>query len=191
MAVSRIPVIFLSAYGRDETVARVEDKGATDYIVKPFPPTELVARVRAALHRFGEPPFPTPEEPFMLGDLTIDHTDRRVTVVGTTAAADTHRVRPTGGAPDEGRAGVAPRPAAEAGMENSGKAGERANVAHPTGGTPPETSRRPGKPHLHLRRAPRRLPDAGGGDCEWGTAHHSLSAGSAFLKYGDIWGWQR
>ena len=58
MAVSRIPVVFLSAYGRDETVATVLDKGTTDYIVKPFPPTEPVARVRAALHRFGEPPFP-------------------------------------------------------------------------------------------------------------------------------------
>ncbi|MCY4649581.1 MAG: response regulator, partial [bacterium] len=81
-AVSRIPVIFLSAYGRDETVARVLEKGATDYIVKPFSPTELVARVRAALRRFGEPPLPAPEEPFVLGDLTIDYTERRVTVSG-------------------------------------------------------------------------------------------------------------
>ena len=52
---ARIPVIFLSAYGRDEVVARVLEKGATDYIVKPFSPTELVARVRAALRRVGEP----------------------------------------------------------------------------------------------------------------------------------------
>ncbi|MCY4621980.1 MAG: response regulator, partial [bacterium] len=81
-AISRIPVIFLSAYGKDETIARVLEKGATDYIVKPFSPTELVARVRAALRRFGEPPHPAPEEPFVLGDLTIHYTERKVTISG-------------------------------------------------------------------------------------------------------------
>ncbi|MCY4623413.1 MAG: response regulator [Chloroflexi bacterium] len=85
LAVSRIPVIFLSAYGRDEVVARVLEQGATDYIVKPFSPTELVARVKAALRRFGEPEFPAPAEPFVLGDLTIDYATRRVTVSGLVA----------------------------------------------------------------------------------------------------------
>ena len=85
LAVSRIPVIFLSAYGRDEVVARVLEQGATDYIVKPFSPTELVARVRAALRRFGEPERPEPVEPFVLGDLIIDYDQRRVTVAGNTA----------------------------------------------------------------------------------------------------------
>ena len=80
MAVSRIPVIFLSGYGRDETVARLLEKGASDYIAKPFSSTELVARARAALRRFGEPTIPAPEEPFVLGDLTIDYGARRVTV---------------------------------------------------------------------------------------------------------------
>ena len=82
LSVSRIPVIFLSAYGKDEVVARVLEQGATDYIVKPFSPTELVARVRAALRRFGEPQFMAPEEPFVLGDLRIDYATRRVTVSG-------------------------------------------------------------------------------------------------------------
>ena len=85
LAVSRIPVIFLSAYGRDETVARVLEQGATDYIVKPFSPTELVARVRAALRRFGEPERYALAEPFVLGDLTIDYATRRVTVSGNAA----------------------------------------------------------------------------------------------------------
>ena len=85
LAVSRIPVIFLSAYGRDEVVARVLEQGATDYIVKPFSPTELVARVRAALRRFGEPERAEPAEPFVLGDLTIDYAQRRVTVSGSPA----------------------------------------------------------------------------------------------------------
>ena len=85
LAVSRIPVIFLSAYGRDDVVARVLEQGATDYVVKPFSPTELVARVRAALRRFGEPERPDTTEPFVLGELTIDYAARRVTVSGRPA----------------------------------------------------------------------------------------------------------
>ena len=42
-----VPVIFLSVYGQDEVIARVFDQGAVDYIVKPFSPTELAARIRA------------------------------------------------------------------------------------------------------------------------------------------------
>ena len=73
---SDLPVIFISAYGRDETVARALEAGATDYIVKPFSPTELVARVRAALRRHEAP------EPLVLGELAIDYDRRRVTVAG-------------------------------------------------------------------------------------------------------------
>ena len=71
-----LPVIFISGYGRDETVAAALEAGAADYIVKPFSPTELVARVRAALRRHEEP------EPFVLGDLAIDYGRRRVSVAG-------------------------------------------------------------------------------------------------------------
>ena len=73
---SDLPVIFISAYGRDETVARALESGAADYIVKPFSPTELVARVRAALRRHAGP------EPFVLGQLAIDYERRQVTVGG-------------------------------------------------------------------------------------------------------------
>ena len=38
-----VPVIFLSVYGQDDTVARAFDMGAADYLVKPFSPTELAA----------------------------------------------------------------------------------------------------------------------------------------------------
>ena len=71
-----LPVIFISAYGRDETIARALEAGAADYIVKPFSPMELTARVRAALRRHAE------FEPFVLGDLTIDYDRRRVSVAG-------------------------------------------------------------------------------------------------------------
>ena len=69
-----LPVIFISAYGRDETIVRALDAGAADYIVKPFSPSELTARVRAALRRRAEP------EPFVLGELTIHYDERRVAV---------------------------------------------------------------------------------------------------------------
>ena len=70
------PVIFISGYGRDETIARALEIGAADYIVKPFSPTELTARVRAALRRRAEP------EPFVSGELAIHYEQRRVTVAG-------------------------------------------------------------------------------------------------------------
>ena len=71
-----LPLIFISAYGRDETIVRALDAGAADYIVKPFSPAELAARVRAALRRSAGP------EPFVLGELTIRYDQRRVTVAG-------------------------------------------------------------------------------------------------------------
>ncbi len=77
---SDLPVIFISAYGRDDTVARALEAGAIDYIVKPFSPTELVARVRAALRRHEEP------EPFTLGELAIHFHKRRVSVAGNVVA---------------------------------------------------------------------------------------------------------
>ena len=75
-ALADLPVIFISAYGRDETIARALEAGAADYIVKPFSPTELTARVRAALRRRSAP------EPFVLGELVIDYARRRVSVAG-------------------------------------------------------------------------------------------------------------
>ena len=71
-----LPVIFISAYGRDETIARALEMGAADYIVKPFSPTELVARTRAVLRRLAEP------APFVSGALVIDYDTRRASVAG-------------------------------------------------------------------------------------------------------------
>ena len=72
-----MPVIFISGYGRDETIARALDAGGEDYVLKPFSETELVARVRAALRRRAKP------DPFVLGDLAIDFDRRSVTVAGS------------------------------------------------------------------------------------------------------------
>ena len=71
-----LPVIFISGYRRDETIARALEMGAADYLVKPFSPTELIARIRAVLRRRAEP------EPFVLGDLAIHYEERGVTLAG-------------------------------------------------------------------------------------------------------------
>ena len=77
--VADVPVIFLSVYGREEVIARAFDMGAADYVVKPFSPTELAARIRAALRRRVTS---EPSEPYVLGDLTIDYAERSVTLAG-------------------------------------------------------------------------------------------------------------
>ena len=43
LGVSDVPVVFLSAYGQDQVVAQAFEAGASDYIDKPFSPTELFA----------------------------------------------------------------------------------------------------------------------------------------------------
>ena len=73
---SDVPVIFISGYRRDETVARALESGAADYITKPFSPPELVARVGAALRGRSGP------ETFEVGELAIDYGRRRVAVSG-------------------------------------------------------------------------------------------------------------
>ena len=77
--VANVPVIFLSAFGRDEVIARALEMGAVDYMVKPFSPTELTARIGSALRRRE---VSEPSEPYVLGDLTIDYSARRVTLAG-------------------------------------------------------------------------------------------------------------
>ena len=77
-----VPVIFLSAYGRDQVIARALEAGADDYIVKPFSPTELVARIQAALRRRAPVERPAPSEPCVLGDLTVNFAERRVSLAG-------------------------------------------------------------------------------------------------------------
>ena len=78
-AVADVPVIFISAYGREELIARAMDMGAVDYVVKPFSQTEVAARIRAALRR-RETPEPT--EPYVLDDLIIDFAAHRATLAG-------------------------------------------------------------------------------------------------------------
>ena len=75
-----VPVIFVTAYGQDHLVSRAFDAGAADYVVKPFSPTELLARIRAVL-RGRE--TPEPSRPYVLRDLVIDYAMRQVRLAGS------------------------------------------------------------------------------------------------------------
>ena len=76
------PVIFLSGRDGERDVVRAFEAGADDYIVKPFSPTELAARIEAVLRRRAASDRSRTHEPYALGDLTINYAERRVTVAG-------------------------------------------------------------------------------------------------------------
>ena len=78
-----VPVIFLSAYGQDQVIARAFQMGAADYVVKPFSPTELAARIQAVLRRQDVPHgYDVPRSPYLMDDLRIDYALRSVTLAG-------------------------------------------------------------------------------------------------------------
>ena len=74
-----VPVIILSGRGDDNKVAEAFELGASDYVVKPFSPTELLARIAAALRRQA---LSQHTEPYRVADLTVDYITRTVTVKG-------------------------------------------------------------------------------------------------------------
>ena len=77
---STVPVLFLTA--RADEVDRILglELGADDYLVKPFSPRELVARVRAVLRRTRE--GPAPQDIIAVGDLEVDMRRREVRRAG-------------------------------------------------------------------------------------------------------------
>ena len=80
--ISDAPVIFVSGHGGIQVMEQAFERGASDYIVKPFTQTELIARVGAALRSRQAPVFGEYSEPFVTGDLTIDYAKHLVTVAG-------------------------------------------------------------------------------------------------------------
>jgi DNA-binding response OmpR family regulator len=72
-----IPVLMLTARDSETDLEIGLAVGGDDYMVKPFSPRELVARVRALLRRADRTPLPESER-IRLGTLTIDPATRRV-----------------------------------------------------------------------------------------------------------------
>ena len=93
LEVDQVPVILLSGYGRDEIIARAFERGASDYVVKPFSPTELIARIQATLRKQAGPGRAEPDQPYVLRDLTINYEERRVTVAGRRVRLTAKEVR--------------------------------------------------------------------------------------------------
>ena len=76
---SRVPIIVISARGREADKVEALDAGADDYLTKPFGVNELLARIRVALRRARDAnPSSTPI--FQLGPLHIDFARREVKV---------------------------------------------------------------------------------------------------------------
>ncbi len=67
-AESTVPIVMLTARGDTVDIVEGLQAGADDYIVKPFKPKELVARIQARLRRLEE----TAHEILTIGDLVID-----------------------------------------------------------------------------------------------------------------------
>ncbi len=139
-----VPIIMLTA--KADEVDRVVglEIGADDYVVKPFSPKELVARVRAVLRRArpGEA-----ARPLAAGGVSLDASRHLVTVGGQPIDADAEGVRPAPRAPR----GRRPRPLARAPAQPRVglRARRRDRVAH--GGRPhppaPCQARRRGAAH--------------------------------------------
>ena len=157
--ISEAPVIFLSAHGQEQLVARALDEGAADYLVKPFSPLKLAARLRLALRRRE---MPEPSAPYVLGDLTNEYAERRVRLAGRAVELTDIEYR------------TLAEPSVNAGRvltyehllrrvwRLEGDA-DLASHALRDPATAPQAGRRRRGPDLHLHPAPRRLPDAEGG----------------------------
>ncbi|PVG83103.1 DNA-binding response regulator [Nocardioides gansuensis] len=74
-AESGVPIVMLTAKGDTVDVVLGLESGADDYIVKPFKPKELIARVRARVRRLDAPA----SESLTIGDLAIDVAGHSVT----------------------------------------------------------------------------------------------------------------
>jgi len=81
-----VPVILLTARAEESDRLIGLRRGADDYVVKPFSPAELIARVEAVLRRSARSGSPSDDgadlEPIVHGPLTIDQAARTVTLDG-------------------------------------------------------------------------------------------------------------
>jgi two-component system KDP operon response regulator KdpE len=81
---SQVPIVILSARGREDDKVQALNAGADDYLTKPFGVPELLARIRVALRHAAALREGGAEEVsrFQVGDLVVDLAARRVSVRG-------------------------------------------------------------------------------------------------------------
>src|SRR4051812_12509551 len=79
---SKVPIIIVSARGKEQDKVNALDAGADDYLTKPFGVGELLARVRVALRHASQSKVETSDPVFSVGGLSVDLLRRTVTVDG-------------------------------------------------------------------------------------------------------------
>src|SRR4051812_20022114 len=79
---SAVPIIVVSARGKEQDKVVALDAGADDYLTKPFGAGELLARVRVALRHSASANPATGDPLFAVGDLRIDLLRRQVHAQG-------------------------------------------------------------------------------------------------------------
>ena len=79
---SRVPIIVISARGREDDKVAALDAGADDYLTKPFGVNELLARIRVALRHAVAAASSTDAPVLEIGPLRMDFARREVTVAG-------------------------------------------------------------------------------------------------------------
>jgi two-component system KDP operon response regulator KdpE len=77
---SRVPIIVLSARGREQDKIAALDAGADDYLTKPFGVGELMARLRVALRHAAQPEGSSTDAVFSVDGLRVDLGRRQVWV---------------------------------------------------------------------------------------------------------------
>ena len=83
--VSDVPILMITARSEDFERIMGLDIGADDYILKPFSPGEVLARIRAVLRRLQPRGGDAPEELLRCGNLTVNLTQYQVLVDGKEA----------------------------------------------------------------------------------------------------------
>src|SRR5438128_6416644 len=79
---SGIPIIVVSARGKEQDKVEALDAGADDYLTKPFGVAELLARVRVALRHLAAADQESGDPVFEVGELRVDLARREVKVNG-------------------------------------------------------------------------------------------------------------
>jgi two-component system KDP operon response regulator KdpE len=80
---SRVPIIVISARGREEDKVEALDAGADDYLTKPFGVNELLARMRVALRHAQQSGAAASSPSIEVGPLRVDREARLVTLDGS------------------------------------------------------------------------------------------------------------
>lgn len=79
---TRVPIIVLSARGREDDKVQALDAGADDYLTKPFGVNELLARMRVALRHARQVAAPESSPVLEVGPLRLDLSRREVSIHG-------------------------------------------------------------------------------------------------------------